>query len=694
MTAIDTIRALLPRGTAWQGDQLDQLLTGLSAELDRASARLSEVEAQIDPTRTTLDTWLRITGGAFGSWLGRYLSDEEIGPVVSMLLYREPLTEASLADLVALAPDSWGLSVSVSESGGTVTVHIEGDSALGVMIVMLILTQRVPVGSATIINTLALGSVSIAGGPMVAGATLTAVVEESSFPGASLSYQWTRDGIDISGATSDTYTLASADVGRTIGVDVTVTNVVGSLEKSGSAAPLLPEVANLLLRLENYVGVTTNGSDEVTEWADQETADGSQDATQSIAGEYPDHFGGDTPLYVGGLAANGLGWLALPALTSVAGPVTVFAVVEHSVASPGTEQTLGYWQGGDLQLRTGAKPQLVDGGSSVSGHAGLDASVRRAFAWRLSAPGAALYMDRDVGLGELPLAADRALDAGRLFNDDAGTTLDGQAYAVLVFDGALDADAMEGVWDYLAAKYAVSPAVSGLRWIIPPSWSGTAEKDETLTAVDGEARGDGAVSYTYQWTRNGSPISGATGATYTLTNDDVGKTIGLDVTAADAVTSVTVATRSAAVASVDLMTFVGGNPTSSPETVASGSIDSRFFSEGYDVTADGLDSTDTSGTKDIFRGASGDALFKTAIADRFRFERGGLATLINLSTSAGASDAIRFLVDFGADQVRIWVAGVEDAASPFAIAGSGGWAVADVDVGTGWPGDIYQPVAI
>ncbi len=73
-----------------------------------------------------------------------------------------------------------------------------------------------------------------------------------------------------------------------------------------------------------------------------------------------------------------------------------------------------------------------------------------------------------------------------------------------------------------------------------PSINGTAQAGQTLTAstsdiVDADGLDD--VSYTYQWIRNDgttdSDIPDATGATYELTDDDVGKTIKVKVTFTD-----------------------------------------------------------------------------------------------------------------------------------------------------------------
>ena len=51
-----------------------------------------------------------------------------------------------------------------------------------------------------------------------------------------LSYQWSRDGSPIDGATSDNYTLTQADVGAAITVEVSYTDGEGTAESVTSSA--------------------------------------------------------------------------------------------------------------------------------------------------------------------------------------------------------------------------------------------------------------------------------------------------------------------------------------------------------------------------------------------------------------------------------------------------------------------------
>lgn len=67
---------------------------------------------------------------------------------------------------------------------------------------------------------------------------------------------------------------------------------------------------------------------------------------------------------------------------------------------------------------------------------------------------------------------------------------------------------------------------------VPPVVSGTLEVGENLSVTDGTW--DDAVSFTYQWTRNGVVIHGATSDTYALVGDDETKVIAAIVTATNA----------------------------------------------------------------------------------------------------------------------------------------------------------------
>src|SRR5690606_20931197 len=76
-----------------------------------------------------------------------------------------------------------------------------------------------------------------------------------------------------------------------------------------------------------------------------------------------------------------------------------------------------------------------------------------------------------------------------------------------------------------------------------PTITGLTEEGQTLTANPGTWTGYPAPTFTYEWLRcdadgnNCAPITDETGATYTLTADDVGKTVKVVVTASNGVGS-------------------------------------------------------------------------------------------------------------------------------------------------------------
>ena len=101
------------------------------------------------------------------------------------------------------------------------------------------------------------------------------------------------------------------------------------------------------------------------------------------------------------------------------------------------------------------------------------------------------------------------------FTDDAGNE-------ETLTSGATDAVA--------AAPTPNSPATGA------PAITGTAQVGETLTAnTSGIADADGLdnAAFTYQWLADDEDISGATGSTYTLADDDEGKAIKVRVSFTD-----------------------------------------------------------------------------------------------------------------------------------------------------------------
>jgi hypothetical protein len=85
-----------------------------------------------------------------------------------------------------------------------------------------------------------------------------------------------------------------------------------------------------------------------------------------------------------------------------------------------------------------------------------------------------------------------------------------------------------------AASYigaGVVPASGAPDNTVAPAITGTARVGQVLTGSTGTW--SGTPTFARQWRANGAAIPGATGATYTLVTDDLGKVITLAVTATE-----------------------------------------------------------------------------------------------------------------------------------------------------------------
>ncbi len=92
------------------------------------------------------------------------------------------------------------------------------------------------------INALPTGSVTLDNSAPLEGDTITASNTLDDLDGlGTISYQWQRDGVDISGATGTSYTATQSDVGTAISVIASYTDGQGTFESvsSGATTPVL-----------------------------------------------------------------------------------------------------------------------------------------------------------------------------------------------------------------------------------------------------------------------------------------------------------------------------------------------------------------------------------------------------------------------------------------------------------------------
>jgi hypothetical protein len=84
---------------------------------------------------------------------------------------------------------------------------------------------------------------------------------------------------------------------------------------------------------------------------------------------------------------------------------------------------------------------------------------------------------------------------------------------------------------------AISPILGSPYNLVAPVASGTGQVGETLSTTNGSWQGVATITFTYQWRRDASDISGATSSTYTLVADDYATDIDCVVTATNSLGS-------------------------------------------------------------------------------------------------------------------------------------------------------------
>ena len=308
-----------------------------------------------------------------------------------------------------------------------------------------------------------------------------------------LSYQWNRGGTAIIGATQSTYTVAEADLGKTITVTVTAANCSGSrtsaatsvVVKADQAAPTAPTEANktdVSITLTAITGAEYRRGDQANGWQ-------------------------DTPIFTGLAANTGYTFYARLKATTThnASPESPESATITTLKTSQTAPIAPELGSKDAVSVTLQKPASVSGTVEYrQGLAGL---------WQTSATFSGLEPNTAYSF-YMRLAETGTHEASPASPALAVTT---------------DKAALEG-----------TPTID----IISPKFGDTLTVQTSGLAAN-PAGNMGALSY--QWNRGGTAIIGATQSTYTVEEADLGKTITVTVTAANCSGSQTSAATSAVV---------------------------------------------------------------------------------------------------------------------------------------------------
>ena len=426
--------------------------------------------------------------------------------------------DAELADHQAAAPTEGDFLV-------VVTVTAEDGT------VRLYRVVVAPTAAAGPSNTAPTGLPTITGTPQ-AGETLTAdtsaIADEDGLDDVSYSYQWIRNdnGTEsyIVGGASSTYILDADDVGKTVKVRVTFTDDAENEEtltseateavaaKPNSEATGLPTITGTPQVDQTLTASTSpindeDGLDDVSYSYQWIRSDGNNDT------DIPDAT--DTTYT---LTINDVGKTIQVRVTftdDAENEETLTSEATEAVAAKPNSEATG------LPTITGT-PQvdetLTASTSAINDEDGLD-DVSYSYQW-IRGDG---NNDTDI-----PDATDTTYT---LTVDDVGKTI--QVRVTFTDDAENEETLTSEATEAVTAK--PNSEATGL-----PTITGTPQVDETLTASTSAINDEDGlddVSYSYQWIRgdgnNHTDIPDATDTTYTLTVDDVGKTIQVRVTFTD-----------------------------------------------------------------------------------------------------------------------------------------------------------------
>src|ERR671923_42656 len=336
------------------------------------------------------------------------------------------------------------------------------------------------------------------------GQTLSAVDGTLNDSDAAVTgYQWTRDGTAITGATGATYVAAESDEGATLRVVETATDSDGGPPTTSTSAAT-SAVSDITLAFTTAAAITGTAQEGQTLSAVDGTLNDSDAAVTGYqwTRDGTAITGATGATYVAAESDEGATLRVVETATdSDGGPPTTSTSAATSAVS---DITLAFTTAAAI---TGTAQE----GQTLSAVAGtLNDSDAAVTGYQWTRDGTAI----SGATSATYVAAE----------SDEGATL-------RVVETATDSDGGPPTTSTSAATSAVSDIT--LAFTTAASITGTAQEGQTLSAVDGTLNDSDAAVTGYQWTRDGTAITGATAATYVAAETDEGATLRVVETASD-----------------------------------------------------------------------------------------------------------------------------------------------------------------
>ena len=385
-------------------------------------------------------------------------------------------------------------------------------------------------------NSPATGAPIISGTAQV-GETLTVdtsgIDDADGMSGAVFSYQWLANDAEITGATSDTYTLVEADVGKAVKVRVIFNDDDANEETLTSAATAAVAAETVVPDAPRSLNVSPD---------DTGTLDVSWEAPASHGGSditgYKVQWKSGSEEYDGSAGSTRQAEITDPASRT------------HTIT--------GLSDGVEYAVRVIAVNDVDDGPPSDEA-TGTPRETTPPELATATVDGPTLTLTYDEALDE---ASEPSSDAFSVAVGGTGRAVDGVSVSgssVILTLGSVVTSEDTVTVSYTVPTDAAAPRIQdeagnpaasfsdqGVENNTPPpantpatgapTITGTAQVGETLTvdtSAIADADGLDNVGYSYQWLANGADIAGATSSSYTLADDDGGKTIQVKVSFRD-----------------------------------------------------------------------------------------------------------------------------------------------------------------
>lgn len=388
------------------------------------------------------------------------------------------------------------------------------------------------------------GTPTISGSAAV-GASLTASAGEWTPTPTSLAYQWLADGNEIPGATGDSYTVASTDVGKQLAVKVTGTRA-GYLPASATSASTAAVTAAALTTAVPIISGTA--------------------AVGSTLTAIPGAWGPEPVSFQYQWTRNGV---PIDGATNVTYAVTTAdAGAALAVVVTGSKPGYGSASRQSAAVQVAAPPPPAQGKKltktptpKITGTAKVSQKLK-------AKPGT--WKPAKVSLSYQWLRSGEVI---------SGAT--GNSYVLVGADigkkiSVQVTGAKAGYQSVTKTSKQTKAVAPGSLKPVTPKISGVARVGSVLTAKAGTWK-PAPVELSYQWYRSGKPIAGATQSSYLLVAGDIGKKITVRVTgskpehakatkSSKATKRVAAAKIGSAVPTISGAATVGGNLVANPGT--------------------------------------------------------------------------------------------------------------------------------